>query len=718
MTAQPRPLNIALISIHGLVRASNLELGRDADNGGQITYVVELLKALARHPDVGRVDLYTRQMSDPKISIDYAKTVEIVAPGARIVRLPCGPMSYLRKELLWPYLDSYIDCALEHIKHEHQPPDIIHSHYADAGYVGAKLSALLNVPFIYTGHSLGRVKRLHLLDQGLSEQVIESRYNLTQRIEAEEISLDNATSVIASTRQEIEDQYSLYDAYQPKRMTLMPPGLDLARFHPPTRYWEKPRIHSELSRHLKNPKKPMILAISRPDIRKNIGVLVRAFGSSSYLQQLANLVIIAGNRDDIQCMEKGPCHVLTELLLLIDRYDLYGSIALPKHHQISDIPDLYRLAAKTHGVFVNPALTEPFGLTLIEAAASGLPVVATREGGVQDIVRYCKNGLLIDPLDTEAVADALKHAITHRKDWTRWSKSGLVRSRRVFSWAGHVHTYVSHIRRLTKKQSPLAQSAPSTHSVFDRLLVCDIDNTLIGDIDGLHHLLTRLHESGQRIGFGVATGRRVESAISILREWGLPVPDVLLTAVGTEIYYGKSEVQDEGWRNCIFYKWRAKSLQRMMRQIPGIRLQPKCEQRRCKISYVVDEKTMPEISAIRRHLRRHDLQANLIYSHQMYLDLLPIRASKGNALRYIASKWHVPLNRVLVAGDSGNDEDMLSGNTLAVVVGNHSPELAKLRDKKQIYFAAGHQAWGVMEGLEHYNFLKPLLTPEIAKTSA
>lgn len=102
MTAQARPLNIALISIHGLIRASNLELGRDADNGGQITYVVELLKALARHPDVGRVDLYTRQMSDPKISIDYAKSVEIVAPGARIIRLPCGPMCYLRKEVLWP----------------------------------------------------------------------------------------------------------------------------------------------------------------------------------------------------------------------------------------------------------------------------------------------------------------------------------------------------------------------------------------------------------------------------------------------------------------------------------------------------------------------------------------------------------------------------------------------------------------------------------------
>lgn len=718
MTFSGRQLHIVLISIHGLIRGNNLELGRDADTGGQITYVIELAKALARHADVRRVDVYTRQISDPKVAADYALKEETIVTGARIIRLPCGPMGYIRKELLWPHLDSYIDSALEHMKAEPRLPDIIHGHYADAGYVGAKLSALLNVPFIYTGHSLGRVKRLHLRDQGMSEQVIESRYNLTQRIEAEEASIDNAVSVIASTRQEIEDQYSIYDAYQPKRMLTIPPGLDLARFHPPTRFWEKPRIYTELTRHLKNPQKPMILAISRPDIRKNIGTLVRAFGSCSYLQQLANLVIVAGNRDDIQGMDKGPRDVLTELLLLIDRYDLYGSVALPKHHQLTDIPDLYRLAAKTRGVFVNPALTEPFGLTLIEAAASGLPVIATRDGGVRDIVSYCKNGLLIDPLDVDAVSDALKHALTNRKDWHRWSKSGLTRARRFFSWSGHVHSYVTHVKRIAK--APLASPllAASNRAVFDRLLICDIDNTLIGNIDGLHQLLRRLHDSGQRIGFGVATGRRFESAISILREWGLPTPDVLATAVGTEIYYGENPNQDEGWRDCIAFRWRAKPLKRLMQTIPGLRLQPKSEQRRHKLSYLVDAQFVPEMSEIKRQLRHQGLQANLIYSHQAYLDVLPIRASKGNALRYIAAKWHVPLNRVLVAGDSGNDEDMLSGNTLAVVVGNHSPELAKLRDKKQIYFAAGHQAWGVMEGLDYYNFLKPSLNSEITKTGA
>ncbi|HKJ10685.1 MAG TPA: hypothetical protein VKA76_16470, partial [Gammaproteobacteria bacterium] len=60
-------LYIVLISIHGLIRGNDLELGRDPDTGGQILYVVELARALARHRDVWRVDLLTRQVIDPKV---------------------------------------------------------------------------------------------------------------------------------------------------------------------------------------------------------------------------------------------------------------------------------------------------------------------------------------------------------------------------------------------------------------------------------------------------------------------------------------------------------------------------------------------------------------------------------------------------------------------------------------------------------------------------
>jgi sucrose-phosphate synthase len=83
------------------------------------------------------------------------------------------------------------------------------------------------------------------------------------------------------------------------------------------------------------------------------------------------------------------------------------------------------------------------------------------------------------------------------------------------------------------------------------------------------------------------------------------------------------------------------------------------------------------------------------------------------ALRYFATKWGIPLERCFVAGDSGNDEEMLSGNTLAVVVGNHDRELEKLRGNPLVYFANGHFARGIIEGIEHYDFFGQIHTPQL-----
>jgi len=121
----------------------------------------------------------------------------------------------------------------------------------------------------------------------------------------------------------------------------------------------------------------------------------------------------------------------------------------------------------------------------------------------------------------------------------------------------------------------------------------------------------------------------------------------------------------------------------------------------------VDPARWPGTAEVRRRLRVLDLRAKLIYSHEAFLDLLPIRASKGLALRYLALKWDIAPEALLVAGDSGNDEEMLTGNTLAVVVGNYSPELEQLRDQPRVYFADAPHAWGILEGIGHYSFLQP-----------
>jgi len=92
-------LYIAMISVHGLIRSEDIELGRDADTGGQIKYVVELAKYLSQHEGVSKVDLYTRQVFDKKVSEDYALPEESITQNAKIIRKHCGPKRYLRKEV-------------------------------------------------------------------------------------------------------------------------------------------------------------------------------------------------------------------------------------------------------------------------------------------------------------------------------------------------------------------------------------------------------------------------------------------------------------------------------------------------------------------------------------------------------------------------------------------------------------------------------------------
>ena len=94
------------------------------------------------------------------------------------------------------------------------------------------------------------------------------------------------------------------------------------------------------------------------------------------------------------------------------------------------MPELYRIAAEKKGVFVNSALTEPFGLTLLEAAACGLPIVAPDDGGPRDIIKNCPSGILVDTTDTKAIADAAKQIISDGEKWKQYSKAGTMSIRK------------------------------------------------------------------------------------------------------------------------------------------------------------------------------------------------------------------------------------------------------------------------------------------------
>jgi sucrose-phosphate synthase len=702
---------LLLLSIHGLVRGTDLELGRDADTGGQVKYVVELARALAAHPDVAKVELVTRLIDDERVGPTYASPLEALSDKASIVRIPCGSSRYLPKEQLWSHLDAFADNLLAYLRREGRVPDLIHGHYADAGYVATKLAAQLDLPMAFTGHSLGRVKRQRLIDSGVKPETIERRYRMSRRIEAEETALDHAAFVVASTQQEVEQQYLQYDHYVQQRMLVIPPGVDLSLFSPAssrrTGLWAaKAPIEKEVSRFLSDPAKPMILAIARPDAKKNLTGLIEAYAAHPTLRQTANLVVVAGGRDDINELEDGARHVLTQLLLLIDRHDLYGHVAYPKHHKPEDVPDLYRMAARTYGIFVNPALTEPFGLTLLEAAACGLPLVATNDGGPRDIIGNCRNGVLIDPLDTAALGEALHRAVTNRAQWRKWSQSGMRGVQKHYTWNAHVARYLKAVRTAVVPFDRRRRFYRSKNRLVtaDRVLVCDIDNTLLGDRNGLERLLHLIAAVGDRVAFGIATGRSLDLALRALRQWKVPVPNLLITDVGAGLHYGPRLIEDRGWQQHINYRWRPDAVRAALADVTGLVLQPAENQGAFKVSYFWDPDGGPTPADIVSRLRQARLSAQVICSHGAYVDVLPVRASKGMAVRYFALKWGIPLDRCLVAGDSGNDEEMLVGNTLGVVVGNHDPELDHLRGDPRIYFADGECAWGILEGIEHYDF--------------
>ncbi|ERN19119.1 probable sucrose-phosphate synthase 3 [Amborella trichopoda] len=551
-------LYIVLISLHGLVRGDNMELGRDSDTGGQVKYVVELSRALSMMPGVYRVDLFTRQISSPEVDWSYGEPTEMLtsgsyghrdgrdvgeSSGAYIIRIPCGPRDkYLRKESLWPYVQEFVDGALAHILNMSkvlgeqigggQPvwPYVIHGHYADAGDSAALLSGALNVPMVLTGHSLGRNKLEQLLKQGRqSKEDINATYKIMRRIEAEELSLDAAELVITSTKQEIEEQWGLYDGFDVKlekvlrararrgvnchgrympRMVVIPPGMDFSSViqeqDPSETDGELaaligtdgtspkaiPPIWSEVMRFLTNPHKPMILALARPDPKKNITTLLKAFGECRPLRDLANLTLIMGNRDDIDKMSSGNASVLTTVLKMIDKYDLYGLVAYPKHHKQADVPDIYRLAGKTRGVFINPALVEPFGLTLIEAAAHGLPMVATKNGGPVDIHRALNNGLLVDPHDEKAIADALLKLVAEKNLWHECRWNGW-KNIHLFSWPEHCRTYLSRVAACRMRHPQWKTDTPVDDTV--------VEESMGDSLKDVHDMSLRLSVDGDKI---------------------------------------------------------------------------------------------------------------------------------------------------------------------------------------------------------------------------
>ena len=715
---------VQLFSPHGLIRFTDPEIGRDKDTGGQVKYVLELIEHLSQHPRVRKVDLFTRKIIDKRVSSAYGKETEKINDKARIVRVTCGGNSYRPKEALWNYLDEFIDKTIRFLENEDDFPDVAHGHYADGNYLAGQISQMFAIPFIATAHSLGLNKKNILLREGMSPAKINEKFNMDRRIEAEVETLKHADAIIVSTQHEIENQYSLYDNIKPSKFVVIPPGVNTDLFYPFYRFdmpsfkmtMEQERavyhVNSDIERFLFNPDKPLILSIGRADKRKNFERIIHSYGRDPELQAMANLAIFAGVRKDISQMPEDEKDILTKLLLLLDKYDLYGKMAIPKKNDPTlEVPEIYRLAARKKGVFVNATPGENFGLTLVEAAACGLPVVASPTGGPKEILENCENGLLVNVEDPLEIAAALKKIIAHHNEWEKYSANGIAATNQRYSWTVHSEKYIKTIEQVFKEKEKKDTGVIKRSSFGKKLVkaewfvISDLDGTLVEEnsADGLDELTQWISERKDHVVFGIASGRNREITQEAFSQYNLPSPDILICSAGSEIFYTDKLIPDKGYESHIDYLWKRNKLQEVLSKFPGIRLQGEAAQWRFKLSYFVDEDFDEDRMAdLHKYLDDNRLRAKVLLTENHFLDILPFRASKGSAVRYLSYKWKVPLGQFVTAGNSGNDIDMLKGRLKGIVVANYSEEMEALRKYNLIYFSKQPLANGVLEGIKHH----------------
>ena len=484
-------------------------------------------------------------------------------------------------------------------------------------------------------------------------------------------------------------------------MIVVPPGTDTSRFRKTEDDESDKEIAQQINRFLDVPNKPLILALARPDPRKNLKSLVEAYGENKQLQELANLVIIAGNRTDIRDLDTGAQEVWTELLLLFDAYDLYGKVAYPKAHQPNDVPSIYRMATNTQGIFVNSAVTEPFGLTLLEAAASGLPVVATDDGGPREILKHCKNGFLFDALNKEELTEKLLGLLTNKDFWQSCSDSGVEAVAAHYSWRAHASSYIKHVIPLARTITPSGiEHSKSDVSVIkhrDRAIVLPIDHILDTHNEQILEAFQKQFTQHRKdVCLVYLSQRHPTKALERINKYRYTLPDVWISETGTAIYYGRDLVEDEVWTEILLKNWHAKAIKRVLGSIDGVQLLPR--HRRFNLEFQLDGPDEELKEMIGQRLQEQNLTATISGFKDSLIQLTPNRASYSAAIRWFSHIWDIPLERILVSHNMLEEEELLRGNLMGAILGGNCEN----EQKTDVYITKEQGLGGVLEAAQHY----------------
>ena len=440
---------VALISEH----ASPLSLLGGVDCGGQNLYVGQVAKLLA---GMGYdVDIFTRR--DTEV---LPETVEWVN-GVRIVHVPAGPPTFVRKEELLPYMQEFTDYVSKFCRCQRKAYDLIHANFWMSGLVAADVKRVLGTPFVITFHALGRVRRQH---QRQADLFPDARFDIEDRIVAE------ADHIVAEAPQDEEDLIQLYNA-DPSKITIIPCGFD------PTELWpiSKPLARTSLGLPLDS---RVILHVGRMVPRKGIETVIRGFACLLKDHHIAaTLLVVGGETDDA---DPSTTPEIARLQGIAREEGVEEHITFCGRRG-RDTLKYYFSAAD---LFVTTPWYEPFGITPVESMACGTPVIGSNVGGIKFTVRDSETGYVVPPNNPKALADKIAHLYAHPKLLTLFSRQAIQRANDLFTWQ-KVAKALSVLY-----ENVLAANQPEQCNSPDQLLAVD---------HGFNSAMETLQESHRRL---------------------------------------------------------------------------------------------------------------------------------------------------------------------------------------------------------------------------
>lgn len=394
----PPVLRVAVLSLH----TSPLAQPGSGDSGGMNVYVRELVSALA-HAGV-QCTTYTRRWAH-----DLPEVVH-VEPHHRVVHIEAGPYDLAKEDLL-EVVEDFADGVARHIRAE-GGVDVIHANYWLSGIAGHRLKHELDLPLVMTFHTFARVKA-----EGGDPEPLHR--------EQTELGIWGCTDTVCVSCTEEERQVRRLHGDPPGRIEIVPPGVDHAFFAPGDRAGAR--------RALGWGSGPVVLFVGRIQPLKGLDVAVGAL--AELRRNDARLVVVGGASGVAGDAEVERVLAQAEALGVRDRLEL---VAPQPHHLLSTY---YRAS----DVVVVPSRSESFGLVALEAAACGIPVVASAVGGLLTLVDHGRTGFLVperDPvefardidrlLDDPNLANSMGAAAAERAQRYTWSLAA-ARLRRAYA---------------------------------------------------------------------------------------------------------------------------------------------------------------------------------------------------------------------------------------------------------------------------------------------